>query len=74
MSLGSIGFTVFCFLLFLCTLCGIHMTLLGQGLINILFGQIPQLLSNFLVPPYHVNFNKAQASYQVFQKYTVGIL
>ena len=26
------------------------MTLLGQGLINILFGQIPQLPSNFLVP------------------------
>ena len=44
------------------------MTLLGQGLINILFGQIPQLLSNFLVWPYHVNFSKAQASYQLFQK------
>ena len=41
------------------------MTLLGQGLINILFGQIPQLRSNFLARPYHV---KAQASYQVFQK------
>ena len=44
------------------------MTLLGQGLINILFGQIPQLLSDFLVRPYHVNFSKAQASYQLFQK------
>ena len=44
------------------------MTLLGQGLINNLFGQIPQLLSNFLVWPYHVNFSKAQASYQLFQK------
>ena len=45
------------------------MTLLGQGLIIILFGQISQLPSNFLVQPYHVNFSKAQASYQVFQKY-----
>ena len=44
------------------------MTLLGQGLINILFDQIPQLRSNFLARPYHVNFSKAQASYQVFQK------
>ena len=29
------------------------MTLLGQGLINILFGLIPQLRSNFLARPYH---------------------
>ena len=44
------------------------MTFLGQGLIYSLVGQIPQLPSHFLVPPYHVNFSKAQASYQVFQK------
>ena len=48
------------------------MTHLGQGLINILFGQIPQLHSNFLVSPYHVNLSKAQASYQVFKN--IGIL
>ena len=44
------------------------MTLLGQGQINILFGQIPQLPSNFLVRQCNINFSKAQASYQVFQK------
>ena len=49
------------------------MTLLGQGLISILFGQIPQLPSNFLVRPNHVNFSKAQASYQVVQN-NIGIL
>ena len=42
---------------------------LGQGLINILFGQISQLPSNFIVRPYHVTLAKLRHPTRCSKKY-----